>query len=488
MSTASQHIAAAPPTPSVAVVGAGITGLAAAHELVARGIDVVVHEAGDRPGGPIRSFRDGGYLAEEGPNTLLAPDPELRRWIGGLGLADQCLESSPAASRRFLVRHGRPIALPGNPLGWITSPLFSWPGKVRILGDLFLGRPDPGLEESVAGFVRRRLGPEMLERAINPLIAGIYAGDPERLSLREAFPRLHEVERAHRSLLLGQILVDRQKRRRGEVSRTKAPKLSFRDGLESLVLALASRLGDRLRLGSPVTRVARRDDGWEVTAGTPPTTRNHSAVLLTAPARRLARIDLGTPTGDSLGWLDSMEHAPITTLVLGFRRADVAHRLDGFGVLVPEVEKIPILGVLFNSSLFPNRAPEGHVTLTCYLGGSRDPELAVAPLDRQLAVALGALGPLLGVTGRPTFIHHRSYQPGIPQYGLGFGRFRQRFDDLERSNPGLHFAGQFRHGIALFDCLTAGREAAARIGSQLPGRPPTARPDAHPDNPALSTA
>lgn len=466
------HPTAVPPSvPPVAIVGAGITGLAAAHELVARGIEVVVHEAGDRPGGPVRSFRDGGYLAEEGPNTLLAPDPELRRWIGGLGLADQCLESSPAASRRFLVRHGRPVALPGNPLGWITTPLFSWPGKLRILGDLFLGRPDPGHEESVAGFVRRRLGQEMLDRAINPLIAGIYAGDPEKLSLREAFPRLHEVERAHRSLLIGQVLVDREKRRRGEVSRTKAPKLSFQEGLESLVRALASRLGDRLRLGSPVTRVARRGDGWELTSGNLPMTRTHSAVLMTAPAHRLARVALETPTGDSLGWLESMPHAPITTLVLGFRRADVAHRLDGFGVLVPEVEAIPILGVLFNSSLFPNRAPEGHVTLTCYLGGSRDPELAVASLERQLDVALGALGPLLGVTGRPTFIHHRTYQPGIPQYGLDFGRFRQRFDDLERSHPGLHFAGQFRHGIALFDCLTAGREAAARIGRDLRSHP-----------------
>lgn len=453
---------------SVAIVGAGITGLTAAHRLRARGIEVDVYEAGDRPGGPIRSVREGGYLAEEGPNTLLVPDEPLRRWISDLGLAQACLESSPSATRRYLVRQGRPLALPDHPVGWLTTPLFSLPGKLRILGDLFLGRADPDVEESVADFVRRRLGREMLDYAINPLIAGIYAGDPERLSLREAFPRLHDIERRHRSLLIGQFAVAREKRRSGEIPRNQAPKVSFREGLETLVACLARTLGDRLHLRSAVRLLARVPGGWRIDAADD-SGRGviHRAVLLAAPAHRLAEVGLATGGGDSLAWLDSLPHAPITTLILGFRREDVAHPLDGFGVLVPEKERLPILGVLFNSSLFPHRAPPGHVTVTCYLGGLRDPELALASRDHQVAVARKSLEGLLGARGEPTFIHHRTYRLGIPQYQLGFGGFRRRLQEMERTHPGLHFAGHFRNGIAMADCIAAGREVADRLGRDL---------------------
>lgn len=474
MGTTSPSIPGTQPPASVAVVGAGITGLTAAHDLRARGIEVDVYEAGSRPGGPIRSWSEDGYLAEEGPNTLLLPDRALRQWIIDLGLSEACLESSPSAHRRYLVRHGRPLALPGNPLGWITTPLFSLPGKLRILGDLFAGRAHPDTEESVADFVRRRLGQEMLDYAINPLISGIYAGDPERLSVREAFPRLHDIERRHRSLLIGQFAVARERRRAGEVPRTQAPKVSFHGGLETLVTSLARPLGSRLHLRSRVRSLMPVPGGWRVETGAEPgTSKIHRAVLLAAPAHRLAEIGLGTPGGDSLAWLGDLPHAPITTLVLGFRREEVAHPLDGFGVLVPEKEPIPILGVIFNSSLFPHRAPPGHVAVTCYLGGSRDPELALASRDRAVATARSALSGLLGAHGQPTFIHHRVHNPGIPQYTLGFGALRARLEALEQRHPGLHFAGHFRNGIALADCITAGRTAADRIEREGAPRAPT---------------
>ena len=458
-------------TRSVAIVGAGITGLTAADQLRQRGISVQVYEASDRPGGPIRSVVSDGYLAEEGPNTLLAPGPLIHRWIHELGLDGERLESNPKATRRYIVRHGRPQALPENALGWLTTPLFSFPGKFRVLTDLIRSRSDANGEESVADFVRRRLGQEMLDYAINPLIAGIYAGDPEKLSLREAFPRLHDIERRYRSLLLGQFFVARERRRAGEVPRTQAPKLSFNQGLETIVHALAHRLGKHLQTRSPVTSLRQVRGRWELGLGTHGSRAYHDAVLLTAPAYRIAQIEWGNERGDSLNWLRALPHAPIATLVLGFRREDVAHPLDGFGVLVPALEKIPILGVLFNSSIFPHRAPTNHVTITCYLGGSRDPELAVSSSDHQQKVARQALYSLLGVRGNPTFVHQRTHQPGIPQYQLGFARFREAFKSLESNHPGLYFAGYFRNGIALVDCITAGMDSARAIEQNLQVRP-----------------
>ncbi len=450
---------------TIAILGAGVTGLVAAHRLQRLGIPVTVYEAADRPGGVVQTFRQDGYLAEAGPNTLLETSPRIRELLVDLRLDDQVLNSDPAASRRYLVRNGRPSPLPDNLPGWLATDLFSLTAKLRILGDLVQPRCAPDREENLASFVVRRLGREFLDRAINPFVAGVYAGDPERLSVREAFPRLHAVEQRYGSLLIGQVLGARERRRRGEVPRANAPKLSFPDGLGTLMRALHEALGDNVRLDTEVTALRRTDEAWEVASDRSgeTTTRQHRAVLLAAPAHRLAKIAwTGTNPGE-LAWLDDIEYAPVAALVLGFRREDVEHPLDGFGVLVPEVEQLPILGAIFNSSLFPNRAPRGHVTLTCYLGGTRDPGLALAPFQHQLDSTLGALRTLLGVRAAPTFVHHTVHTRGIPQYNIGFRQFRDRMSALEAAHPGLVFAGHFRNGISLGDCVVAGDDAGWKL-------------------------
>ena len=457
---------------SIAIVGAGVTGLVAAYRLQRLGIPTTVYEAAPFPGGVVQSFHQNGYLAEAGPNTLLETSPRIRQLILDLNLADQLLPSDPSASKRFLVRNGKPSPLPDSLPGWLRTDLFSLTAKLRVLGDLVQPRCDPEHEENLASFVVRRLGREFLDRAINPFVAGVYAGDPERLSVREAFPRLHAVEQQYGSLLLGQVLGARERRRRGEVPRASAPKLSFRNGLGAFVNALHHAVADSVLLSTPVTDVRRQSDVWEVTSrgqGSP-RTRSHQAVLLAAPAHRLAELNFNN--SPSLTWLAEIQYAPVAALVLGFRRSEVDHPLDGFGVLVPAVEKLPILGAIFNSSLFPNRAPADHVTLTCYLGGTRDPQLALAPVQTQLDSTLDALRTLLGVRGKPTFIHHTVHTRGIPQYNVGFGAFRKHMQALEKANPGLLFAGHFRNGISLSDCILAGDDAAQQLAQ-------TARPSSH---------
>lgn len=459
----------------MAIVGGGITGLVCAFRLQSRGVPVTLYEAADRVGGVIQSTREAGFLAECGPNSILDTSPKIRSLITDLGLAARRMDSDPAAENRYLVRGGRPVCLPASPLKFFTTALFSPGAKLRLLREPFVPRAPAGVEESVAQFVLRRLGREWLDYAINPMIAGIYAGDPARLSVMHGFPRLHALEQRYGSLLKGQILGAKERRARGEVSKQEAPKVSFDEGLQVLTDTLGERLGSAVKLRSPVTRLERAAAGWRVTArgAGRETCQLHAAVLLAAPAYRLAEIELAAGDAPGLGPLRAIYYPPVASVVLGFRREDVPHPLDGFGMLVPAVERFNILGTLFSSSLFPNRAPAGHVLLTTYVGGVRAPELALRPEAELIALTLGDLRAILGVRGEPVYRHVQVYPKAIPQYEVGYGRFKALMDEIEAKARGLFLAGHFRNGISLGDSILAGHDVAERIASRLQAAPAT---------------
>jgi len=457
----------------VAIVGGGITGLVCAFRLQSRGVPVTLYEAADRVGGVIQSTREFGFLAECGPNSILDTSPKIRSLIADLDLQARRMDSAPSAENRYLVRGGRPVCLPASPLKFFTTALFSPGAKLRLLREPFIPRAPADLEESVAQFVLRRLGQEWLDYAINPMIAGIYAGDPARLSVKHGFPRLHALEQRYGSLLKGQILGAKERKARGEVSKQEAKKVSFDEGLQVLTDILGTRLGTALKLRSPVTRLERAAAGWRVTAhsGDRETRRLHRAVLLAAPAYRLAEIELAAGDTPGLGPLRDIYYPPVASVVLGFRREDVPHPLDGFGMLVPAVERFSILGTLFSSSLFPNRAPAGRVLLTTYVGGVRAPELALQPEAELVALTLRDLRVILGVHGEPLYRHVQVYPKAIPQYEVGYGRFKALMDEIEAKAPGVFLAGHFRNGISLGDSIIAGHDVAERIASWLQALP-----------------
>jgi oxygen-dependent protoporphyrinogen oxidase len=461
---------------SVAIIGAGITGLTAAFYLKRKGVPVTVYEAGARAGGVIQSSRQNGFLAESGPNTILETSPKISEFIRDLNLESRRIYPSPDAKNRYVVRDKKPVAMPSSQPEFLTTKLFSARAKFALAREPFVPPRRDGVEESVAEFVLRRLNQEFLDRAIDPLVAGIYAGDPHKLSVRHAFPKLLEAEQKYGSLLKGQFFGAREQKKSGEISRRDAKLFSFDDGLQVLTDALAAQLGDSLILNSPVKKLTQIENGWRVLTSNAET--EHGAVIYCGTAHRLAELQISgtgfqpvsaqteTHRQDACATtpFSEIRHPPVASVVLGFCREAVAHPLDGFGMLIPKIEGRKILGTIFSSSLFPNRVPAGHVLLTSYIGGERQPELASLPTDELVKLVCEDLRVLLGVKGEPVFAHHRFWPRAIPQYNVGYGKFKNLFNEIESKARGLFFAGSFRDGISLGDSIVSGVNIAERAG------------------------
>jgi len=448
---------------SIAIIGAGITGLTAGFYLKRKGFTVTVYDTAARPGGVIRSSRQNGFLAESGPNTILETSPKIPQLVQDLGLEPRRRYTSPNAKNRYLVRDGRPVAMPASLSGFLSTKLFSSRAKLAVLREPFVRARRDGADESVADFVTRRLNREFLDRAVDALVAGIYAGDPEKLSVRHALPRLAEQEQRYGSLIRGQVFGARDRRRRGEIARSKAKMFSFDDGLQVLPDTLAERLGDAVRLNCAVTKLAQDHDGWVVT--TAAGDAKHDAVIYCGTAHQLAGLAVESRLRLDLPAFAAVRYAPVASVVLGFRRQDVAHPLDGFGMLIPKIERSNILGSIFSSSLFPDRAPKDFVVLTSYLGGERRPELPTKPEDELVALALTDLRALLGVRGEPVFRHVALYPKAIPQYNVGYGTFKALLDRIEPDAPGLFFAGHYRDGVSLGDSIVSGINVSERTAT-----------------------
>ena len=453
----------------VAVIGGGITGLTAAFYLKRAGIPVILYEASNRVGGVIKSERKDGYLVEHGPNTILETSPKVGQLVRDAGLQGRRLEPDPKSEARYVVRYKRPVAMPSSPLGFLTTDLFSFKAKLAVLREPVIPARRDGVEESVAQFVVRRLGREFLDHAIDAMVGGVYAGDPWHLSVQQAFPKLAQLEASYGSLILGQIFGGRERKKRGEIAKDRAPKFSFDEGLQVLPEGLAEYLGEDVRLGANVQKLVQIADGWTLTFQHSGMFRcqNHSAVIYAGTAPRLAELQIESRTPVSVTPFSEIRYPPVASVVLGFRREDVTHSCAGFGALIPQIEGFKMLGTIFSSSLFPDRAPEGHLTLTSYVGGERFPALAALPHDKLVALVCEDLRVLLGVNGKPTFEHSSFYPQAIPQYNMGYGRYREMMTRIEADAPNLFFAGHYRDGISLSDSIVSGCNIAERVEKKL---------------------
>ncbi len=454
------------------IIGAGISGLCAAYWLKQAGMDVLVLEKDTQPGGNDEDRQD-GWLIENGPNTALETTPLFRQLFEELNLQDEVLYGNEASNNRYILRDNVLHPLPMSPGKFLGTKLFTWGGKVRLLKEPFVGRAAD--EETIAQFVERRLGREFLDYAINPFVAGVYAGSPEQLSVRSAFPKLYALEEKYGGLVKGMIKGKRERKKRAEKAKDRARLFSFKHGMQTLPNALAAYLGDAVRLGCSVESIIpvrsgnhpvyhvtySHEDGHE--------TVEARCVIIATPAYVTSSI-IRPIDPDMASLLDAIYYPPVTVGFLGFNRDQVAHPLDGFGFLIPAKEKRKILGALWSSTLFPNRAPDGTVALTSFLGGSRSPELTAMSEEEKAKMMLGELSDLLGIRGEPVYSKFMHWQKAIPQYNLGYRKVYNAIDRFEQNYRGAFICSNYRGGIAVGDCVISAGKMAERVREYLVSR------------------
>lgn len=417
------------------IVGAGISGLTLAWSLAKRGHTVQVWESRAEAGGAIRSVHKDGYLIEAGPNSLQNTDPRISKFISELDLSSKQLIADRTAARRYILHDGKPVPIPSSPLSAITTPLLSFGAMLRILQEPWIPKRTDSSIESLGDMVRRRLGPEPLANLINPMVGGIYAGDPDQLAVKFAFPTLWKLEQDHGSFIRGAF--------RKKATGPKTEIISFKDGLQTLTNRIANSLGANVHFNHQLNSLEHKGSQWIADGHV------FDEVILTSPPHHW-------PATPILASTIKLDYAPVISLSLGFAVEDVRHPIDGFGMLIPEKEKRNLLGVLFPSAIFPGRSPDGHHLLTCFIGGSRQPHLTELPDEALLSLALDDLKTMLGVYGTPNMVHLTRWERAIPQYGLRFGEFLQSLEDVEAKHTGLTFAGNYRNGIGLDKCIIAG--------------------------------
>ncbi len=450
-------------SPTVAVIGAGITGLTAAFRLHERGFAVKVFERALQTGGAIKTIRENGYVIEGGPNSLQLGAAEVRQLIKDAGLESAMLTANPAAKKRFVVRGGKFLPVPMSPGSFFGTSLFSFRTKCAIFAEMLSRTRVRTTDISLAELVRSHFTQELVDYALNPLIAGIYAGDPEKLSVRHAFPSLWEAERSHGSLLRGLMAASKAKKARGEPG--MAPIVSFQGGLQTLTDTLAAKLPPgAVQLDAAVeTLIPGRPPRLVWKQAGQPCMGGFDRVVLALPAAALAQLSFGSLAERPLAILDGIPQPPVSSLFLGYRREQVGHPLDGFGGLVPAIEHRSVLGILFSSTLFPGRAPDDHVGLTVFAGGLRQPETARLATNELLARIALDLHELVGVNTPPAFVKHTYWPRAIPQYVLGYERYLEAINQLELSASGLFVGGNVRDGISLQDCIKSGEKLARKV-------------------------
>jgi len=450
---------------TVAIIGGGITGLSAAYTLEKLGTPWVLVDAAPALGGVIRTETRDGFLLEGGPDSILAQKPEGIALCRELGLGERLVPTNPDDRSVYILRGGKlhplpegmMLAIPTKIAPFLRSQLFSWPGKLRMGLDLVIPGGNGRADESIASFLRRRFGQESVERLGEPLLAGIHAGDPERLSILATFPRFRDLEKKHGSLVRGMWAAPRPKPKPGQ----SAPSAfySLRCGLRELVDALVVKLPrERLLTKRPVRKVSRENGAFTLALDRGEAVAAQR-VIIAAPGPRIAPAlaELAPEVAAALG---AIPFAPSATVLLGFRREDVLHPLAGYGLVVPQTEGLRTTALSFVSTKFPFRAPEGHVLLRAFLGGVRDPGVLSLTDEQMVELVQREMGELLGLRGRPVMTRVFRWPEGTPQLEVGHLEKMAEVEKKMAAIGGLYLAGAGIRSTGIPDSVAEGTRAA----------------------------
>lgn len=479
----------------VAVVGAGVSGLAAAYKLKSNGVNVMVFEADERAGGKLRSISKDGLIWDEGANTMTESEMEVKGLLDDLGIREK--QQFPISQyKRYVVRNGVPFLIPTNPIALLTSNFLSAQSKFQIILEPFLWKKSDSAKvsaedakESVGGFFQRHFGREVVDFLIDPFVAGTSAGDPESLVMRHSFPELWNLEKRYGSVIAGAIKSKFSARKEksaeakgsSEKKRRQRGSFSFLGGMQTLTDALCKAFGkDELSLKSKVLSLSYSHDGrsalenWSLCSSNQEKQSqglSFDAVIMTAPLCNVKEMKI-TKGGNlfPLDFLPEVIYMPLSVIITTFKKENVRRPLEGFGVLVPSKEQqngLKTLGTLFSSMMFPDRVPKDLYLYTTFVGGSRNKELAKASTDELKQIVTSDLRQLLGVEGDPAFVNHFFWSKAFPLYGRDYDSVLEAIEKMETNLPGFFYAGNHRGGLSVGKSIASGCKAAELVISYL---------------------
>ncbi len=465
----------------IAIVGAGISGLATAYriEQLAKAaeleVEVLVLEKQQRTGGKIWSIEEEGFLCEWGPNGFLDNKPMTLELCQQLGISDQLLRSNDNARKRFIYSDRVLHRLPENGPAFLKSQLISWPGKLRLAAEMVIPKRTDSSDETLAEFGRRRLGEEALNKLIAPMVSGIFAGDPETMSLKSCFGRIYELEQEYGGLIRAMIML--AKKKKAEVKAGKAVAsaagpggilTSFERGIQQLTDGICRQLQAEIKSGSPVVKIEEKqggfllklEDGQQLEA---------ELVVTASPAYAVAEMLEGS-NDKAVELLRQIPYATMNVVCFGYERERIAHDLNGFGYLTPKAEGRSTLGTLWDSSIFPNRAPEGKVLLRSMMGGATNMEAIDISDEGVKVLTMADLKQIMGITAEPEFVRIFRHPHAIPQYTRGHAARLQGLEEALKTSPDLFLTGNAFSGVGLNDCVNAANLTADKVLERLKAR------------------
>jgi protoporphyrinogen/coproporphyrinogen III oxidase len=438
----------------VTILGAGISGLATAHWLEKEGYDITILEQNSEPGGAMTTKFVDDFLVDFGPNSGLETTPKIREIVDAVGLLDEMIYANDEGNIRYILKNNKLLPLPTSPGKFLTSKLFSTSAKIRLLKEPFIGKSEEGYYQSISEFVTRRLGKEFLENAIDPFVSGVFAGDPNKLSVKSAFPKLYRLEELYGGLIKGVVKGAKERKKRNEDSKQNAKMFSFRNGMQSFPKAIAENIEGNIFYNCLIESITKHDSKFvvEIEKDGQKGSIVSDVVLSTIPAQKLSVLtDSIDPTLTK--HLNEIFYPPVLVLYLGYDKKVIKQKLDGFGFLIPSSEKKKFLGAIWSSTIFENRAPEEKAAFTIFVGGARNPEFSISEIESRMKEAIKEFQLIMGIASPPILIEQKFWNKAIPQYNIGYIEHEQYFEKFEKENPGIFLSGNFRGGISVGDCV-----------------------------------
>jgi oxygen-dependent protoporphyrinogen oxidase len=438
----------------ITILGAGISGLASAHWLEKEGYDVTILDYNFEPGGAMITRNSNGFLVDFGPNSGLETTPKIRELVDDIGLSSEMIYANEEGNTRYILKNNKLMPLPTTPGAFLKSKLFSTSGKLRLMKEPFVGKSEDGYNQSIAQFVERRLGKEFLENAIDPFVSGVFAGDPAKLSVKSAFPKLYRLEEVYGGLIKGMIKGAKERKQRNEDSKQNAKMFSFRNGMQSFPKAIAKNFKGNIFYDCTIESIRKVENKIivEIEANKQKGKIVSDVLLSTIPSHSFSKF--ADPIDPNLSkHLNDIFYPPVLVLFLGYDKKVIQQKLDGFGFLIPSKEKKKFLGAIWSSTIFENRAKDDRAAFTLFVGGARNPDFTKAQVNDRVDEVIKEFEEIMGITSPPILIEKYFWNKAIPQYNLGYIEHEKYFEQFEKENPGIFLSGNYRGGISVGDCI-----------------------------------